>query len=130
MKPFAVILAGAALTLAASGPASTIELEGDPAAGQRAYSLCLSCHAVHEEAERIGPHLVNIFGREAGVVEGFDYSQALAESGVIWETSSLDAFIANPHDFIPGNRMAFAGIRDAQRRADIIAYLREVSEEE
>lgn len=121
--------AGAVVALMATAQVGAIELEGDPAAGQRAYSLCLSCHAVHAEAERIGPHLVAIYGREAGAVEGFDYSQALAESGVIWEESSLDAFLANPHDFIPGNRMAFAGIRDPQRRADIIAYLRQLAEE-
>jgi cytochrome c len=115
----------AALALLAGGSAA--QAEGDPAAGQRVYNTCRACHVVDQEQNRVGPHLVGIFGREAGAVEGFNYSPALKESGIVWDDDSIAAYVADPRGFIPGNRMAFAGVRREADIENLLAYLREAT---
>ena len=107
--------------------AGAAHAQGDPAQGQRAFNKCRTCHEVEREQNKIGPHLVGIFGREAGAVEGFNYSDALKESGVVWDDETIAEYVRNPRDFIPGNRMAFAGIRNEQEVMDLLAYLREAT---
>ena len=114
-----------ALALLAGGSAA--QAEGDPAAGQRVYNTCRACHVVDQEQNRVGPHLVGIFGREAGAVEGFNYSPALKESGIVWDEESIAAYVADPRGFIPGNRMAFAGVRREADIENLLAYLREAT---
>ena len=93
--------------------------------GRRFFNECAVCHTTQEgAAHRVGPNLFGIVGREAGKAEGFSYSKALGESDLVWTDENLDAYIQNPQGFIPGNRMAYAGQRNAERRADIIAYLK------
>ena len=70
-----------------------------------------------------GPNLHGVFGREAGSKEGFTYSQALQDANFTWDASHLDHWLANPQTALPGNRMAFAGVRDETQRRDVIAYL-------
>jgi cytochrome c len=118
--------------LAAAGMvigASAAQAQGDPAQGQRAFNKCRACHEVEREQNKVGPHLVGIFGREAGAVEGFNYSAALKESGVVWDDETIGEYVRNPRDFIPGNRMAFVGIRNEQEIEDLLAYLREATGE-
>ena len=71
----------------------------------------------------VGPHLVGVFGREAGAVESYDYSPAMQEADVVWDAETLDTYLTDPRAYIPGNKMAFAGIRNGQERANLIAYL-------
>ena len=93
--------------------------------GRRQFNECAVCHTAKQgEANRVGPNLFGIYGSEAAMVEGFAYSSALSESGLVWTEENLDAFIENPPAFLRGNRMAYAGQRDAQKRADLIAYLK------
>lgn len=66
---------------------------------------------VEEEKNKIGPHLVGIFGRQAGSVGGFKYSDAMKSSGVVWEDETIAAYLKDPKAYIPGNRMAFPGLR-------------------
>jgi cytochrome c len=74
--------------------------------------------------QRTGPSLAGVFGRKAGTAQGFQrYSRALKEADVIWTAAALDAWLADPKQFLPGNRMTFPGIEDAKARADLIAYL-------
>lgn len=110
----------------AAGATRSAEAPQTPEArGRRQFNECAVCHTVKEgEANRIGPNLYGVIGREAGLVDGFAYSQALRNSGVVWTDEALDAFMENPQGFMRGNRMAYAGQRDAQKRADIIAYLK------
>jgi cytochrome c len=68
--------------------------------------------------------LNGLFGREAGKEDGYKYSRALAEAGFIWTEEKLEQWLAKPNAFLPGNKMAFAGIREDQDRKDLIAYLR------
>jgi S-disulfanyl-L-cysteine oxidoreductase SoxD len=104
-------------------------LEGDPAAGERVFRRCQTCHTVEEGgAQRLGPNLWSIFGREAGAHPGFTYSAAMAESELVWTGETLKEFLRDPRGFLPGNRMAFPGLRDQDDLDDIVAFLRENSD--
>jgi cytochrome c len=98
--------------------------EGDPAAGERVFRQCQACHVLDAEQNRVGPHLVGVFGREAGGVDGFNYSPAMANSGVVWDEETIAAYLADPRGYISGNRMAFPGLRNPEQIADVIAYMK------
>jgi len=106
------------------GGAGLAHAEGDPAAGERVWRQCQACHVLDAEQNRVGPHLVGIFGREAGAVDGFNYSPQMAGSGIVWDDDTIAAYLADPRGYIPGNRMAFAGLRQEQQILDVIAYMR------
>ena len=93
-------------------------------AGRRVFAQCRSCHTIDEGAgNRVGPNLHGVFGREIGSVEGFSYSRPVQEASFVWDAEQLDHWLQNPQTFLPGNRMAFAGVRDETQRRDLIAYL-------
>ncbi len=100
-------------------------LTGDPAAGRRVFVRCQTCHVIEEGVNRVGPSLYGIFGRTAGTVDGFRYSNANANSGVVWDAEIMFEYLENPRAFMPGTIMAFPGIRSAQERADVIAYIKD-----
>jgi cytochrome c len=96
----------------------------DPARGELLGLACAACHRFRaEQGTLIGPHLQGVFGRPAASVEGFDYSEALRASGLVWTPRSLEAWLANPAGFVEGTTMAFTGYRSADDRRDLIAYL-------
>lgn len=98
---------------------------GDAKQGAQLYEQrCGGCHSV--DASRIGPLHRNVFGRKAGAAPDYDYSPALRKSIVRWDETSLNAWLANPEKFIPGQRMNYA-VDNAADRGDLIAYLRSVS---
>ena len=105
----------------ASGARSGATARGDPANGERIYGRCLACHAL--QYDRTGPRHCGLLGRKAGSVPGFDYSEAMKRSGIVWNAATLDRFLANPLGTVPGTTMGYAGIADARERADLIAYL-------
>jgi cytochrome c len=98
---------------------------GDPARGADLFGrACAACHSLQPGRNKTGPSLAGVVGRKAGDLPSFHrYSPALKNSGVTWDPAALDAWIKDPQAFIPGNRMPFRGIPDAQARADIVAYL-------
>ena len=98
--------------------------DGDAAKGEKVYRKCKACHALEAGKNKIGPSLHGVFGRKAGGVDGFKYSAAMAESGLVWDESTMDQYLANPKTFIPKNRMAFPGIKKEDDREDLIAYLK------
>lgn len=116
-----------------AGPAfaqdDAAELIGDAGRGAQVYRTCVTCHQIGPGAEnRTGPHLNGIFGRRAGSVEGFDYSDAMDRAhgdGLTWDYARLDAYIENPRALVSGTRMSFRGIKDRQDRHDVLAYLRQ-----
>jgi len=121
---FVGLLAGAPAPGGAAGA-------GDPERGAELFRSCAACHALAPGAHRTGPSLAGIFGQEAGTVSGFTrYSDALEAADVVWDRDALDAWLADPAGFIPGNRMTFRGIPDADARADLIAYLEAATAEE
>jgi cytochrome c len=99
--------------------------EGDYEAGRRVFAQCRSCHTIEAGGpNRVGPNLHGLFGREIGSAAGFAYSPAVEQASFVWDGAQLDEWLANPRTFLPGNRMAFAGVRDATQRRDLIAYLK------
>jgi cytochrome c len=101
------------------------ELAGaDVARGELLGLACAACHRFRvEEGTLIGPNLQGVFGRRAASVEGFNYSPALRESGLVWTPRSLEAWLANPAGFVEGTTMPFTGYRSAADRRDLIVYL-------
>jgi cytochrome c len=121
-RPAAILLAAAAL-IGAAAAAPAARAEGDAAAGETVFKRsCAFCHSLDPAAKKQGPHLDGLIGRPAGSVAGFNYSPALAQSGIVWSADSLDAFLAAPTRRVPGNKMS-VGVPSEKNRADLIAYL-------
>lgn len=93
-------------------------------AGAEAFEICGACHAVERDGETlIGPGLWGIVGKPVASEPGFDYSDALLAFGGTWTLERLEKLIENPNAVVPGNTMGFYGVRNARQRADILAYL-------
>ena len=112
------------------GPALAQEPAGDPEAGAKVFGKCRACHAVEPGVNRVGPTLHGVVGREVASAPGFDYSPAMRAwaGGKTWTPELLDAFLADPRHTVIGTTMVFAGVRDPQDRADLLAYLESLSE--
>lgn len=128
MPQFGSIALRLVLAAALFSPLATIAWGGgDPARGERVFQRCYACHSVKaDEGNLQGPSLRRILGRPAAVVPGFDYSEAMrqrASEGLVWDAEALDAYIADPDSVVPGTVMSIPPLRDAQDRADLIAYL-------
>ena len=105
--------------------ASVAAVHGDARKGKAAYAQCLACHAL--ERDVVGPRHCGLFGRRAGSVPRFDYSPAMKRSTLIWDEKTLDRFLADPAKAVPGTSMTFGGIADPKERADLIAWLEQVT---
>ncbi len=116
--------AGAAAP-AAEEPITARLAKADPAKGEKAVGACKACHTFEKGgANKIGPHLYDVYGRAKAGVGGFGYSAAMkAKAGETWEAEQLDGFLKNPKAYMPGTIMAFAGLGKPDTRADIVAYL-------
>lgn len=92
--------------------------------GELLSYACQACHSLDAGGpSQIGPNLFAMFGREAGSVEGFDYSPAMRDLDLVWTSEALDRWLADPVGFLPGTTMAFTGYRSAEDRRALIAYL-------
>jgi cytochrome c len=92
------------------------------AAGQSAFVQCAACHST-DGSNGVGPSLKGIVGRSSASVSGFAYSNAMKRAQLQWTAEQLDKYIASPQTVVPGNVMPYAGMADATRRADLVAYL-------
>ncbi|RKK04171.1 cytochrome c family protein [Pseudoroseomonas wenyumeiae] len=114
-----------AVLLTALPPAMAQEVPaGNAEAGQAIYNRqCMVCHSVQAGQNKVGPSLAGVFGRHAAEAPKFNYSPALKEANKTWDAATLDSYLADPRGYIPGARMIYAGLKDTQQRADVIAYL-------
>jgi len=113
-----------ALVLCIAWPAA--DAAPDVARGEQIYARCQACHAL--AYDRVGPRHCGLFGRVAGSVAQFGYSPAMRNSRIVWNDKSLDVFLAHPLKTVPGTTMTYAGIPDANERADLIAFLKHANE--
>ena len=102
---------------------SALARAADPEKGKAVFEQCAACHSLGDPGDYDGPTLNGVIGRKAGSLEDYRYSAAMKRSDVTWDATSLDKYVTDPQAFIPGNRMAFAGISDKAQRDDLIAYL-------
>ena len=114
-----VVLVG---TLAILTNGASTASAADVAHGEHVFGACAACHA-KDHTNRSGPGLEGVVGRTAGTVPGFHYSHAMKSVGLVWDDQHLDAYLTSPQKAVPGNTMPFAGIANAQDRADLISYL-------
>ncbi len=123
---------GADTAVAAAAPAEETEplpvllAAGDAESGAKVARKCTACHTFDQGgANKVGPNLWGVIGRTKGAVDGFGYSSAMADHGGDWGYQEMFDFLTKPKDYLPGTKMAFAGLRKPADVADIIAYMRE-----
>lgn len=116
-----------ALVFGATAVAYASEI-GDPERGADYWSECKGCHQIGLGAKnKIGPQLNGIFGRNAASARGFKYSKSMQRAGrdgLVWRLETLNAYVENPKVLVSGTRMSYRGLKDPQKRADLLAYLR------
>ena len=101
----------------------------DAAAGEKVYAQCRACHQVGPTAKNVvGPVLNGLFGRKSGTIEGYSYTAANKNSGIVWDEAAFDEYIRDPKARIPGTKMIYAGLKDEQRIKDLTAYLKQFDE--
>ena len=101
---------------------------GDPALGKRQVAPCMACHTFDAGGpNKIGPNLHGIIGRTAGTKSDYTYSAAMKKAGFVWDAAKIDQYITKPQAMVPGNKMSFIGVPNADTRANIIAYLEEAT---
>ena len=123
-----LVSAAAALAWAVTGSAVMAQ---DAENGQDLFRQCRACHQVGAGAKNlVGPHLNGIVGRKGGSVDGFSYSDANKKAGaggLVWTDENLAKYLENPREFMPGTKMAYAGMKDKGDRDDLIAYLKKAA---
>lgn len=113
----------AAALLGVAGQASAQDAE----AGKKVFNRCKACHTVDAPTNKVGPHLDGIIGRKAASLPDFSYSDAMkakGAGGLVWDEASLTSYLTDPKGFIPGNKMAFAGLKKPEDVANLVAYLK------
>lgn len=122
MKRTVGILPLAAVLLAYA----TLAAAEDVKEGQKSFNKCRACHTVGETARNgVGPMLNGLFGRKAGTIEGFKYSEANKNSGIIWDEKNFGEYIKDPKKFMPGNQMTFIGIKSDKEIENLTAFLKQ-----
>lgn len=106
------------------GTPAYASLKGDPAAGKTAFNACRACHVATSTENRIGPTLHGVVGRMSGSVSDYSYSTANKALRIVWSEPVLNEYLLAPQAYMPGTKMTYAGLKDAQKRADVIAYLK------
>lgn len=114
-------------TLATAVMLVTPAAAGDAALGQKVFNKCKACHEAADVKNKVGPGLKGLFGRKAGSVEGYAYSDAMKNSGITWDEGTLKSYLADPKAVVPGTKMSFAGLKKEEEIENIIEYLEEAT---
>jgi cytochrome c len=115
------------LALMFATAASMPAVAADVARGEQLWRKCASCHTLDANGRnRAGPRLHGIFGRTAGSVPNYTYSEALKTSGIVWNDATLDAYIKDAEAFVPGTKM-YGGLSQDTDREDLLAFLKAAS---
>ena len=111
---------------------ATAAVAEGPDLGARAWLQCRACHSLKaDEPDKVGPNLHGLFGAKAATLRpAFAYSPALKAAGLVWDAATLDRWIENPAAVVPGTRMAYVGLPDAERRRALIAFLETATHQE
>jgi cytochrome c len=118
------LIIAAGVIVATASAAMTQAMAQDVAKGENSFHKCLPCHSIGDGAEnKIGPELNGIDGRHSGSVDGFDYSDANKNSGIVWNEAKFKEYIQDPRGVVPGTKMIFAGIKNPQEINDLWAYV-------
>ena len=104
----------------------SIAYAADPVKGKKVFKKCVACHSLQEGKNKIGPSLYNLLGRKAGSVDGYKYSKAMKNSGVVWDEESLDKFLTKPRKFIKRTKMSFRGIKKKSLRDALISFFKQL----
>lgn len=128
-----ILIAAAVGALGLAGAPAVTQAEAldkaRAAAGEIIFrDRCRICHSPDTEHASYGPPLVNVVGRRAGSVEGYEYSEALSNSGLVWTPEALRAWIANNDGLMPGTKMRHVGVTDVTEQDFILAYLASISD--
>ena len=105
---------------------TTAALAGDVKAGKKVFKKCKACHKMKAGKNGVGPHLAGVIGREAGAVEGFKYSKAMAGSGLVWDAETLTGFLTKPKKYLKGTKMTFNGLKKPADVENVLAYIASV----
>lgn len=121
---------GGAAAPVAEEPIAVRLAKADPAKGEKAVAACKACHTFEKGgANKVGPHLFDVYGRNEGSIAGFGYSAAMkGRNDKTWDADALDHFLKSPKAYVPGTIMAFAGIAKPETRADVVAYLNSLAD--
>jgi nitrite reductase (NO-forming) len=103
--------------------AAPTNIKGDVIAGRQVFRKCQACHSLTPGKNLVGPSLAEVLGRKAGSLPNYNYSTAMKNADIVWNEKTLDAYLADPQKFVPGNKMPFPGLKTDHDRTDIIAYL-------
>ncbi|CAN7302581.1 cytochrome c family protein [Phenylobacterium sp. LjRoot164] len=111
----------AAVLASLPAPYNTADIDN----GKAKFAMCRSCHTIVEGGANLtGPNLHGVFGRKAGALENYKYSEAVKNAGFVWDAEHLDKWLAEPRTFLPGTKMTFAGLKSEKDRIDLIAFLK------
>jgi cytochrome c len=129
VPPEAAAAASSAESAPAAAPIEERPASADAKRGEADVKVCEACHNFAKGAGvKVGPPLYGVVGRAKGSAVGFEYSEAIKSKDKAWTYADLDLFLTNPRAYAPGTKMTFAGESDPAKRADIIAYLRSLSD--
>ena len=135
MRKFTALAALALLSACGSKPAdeASSSTEGTDSNGTQtasadarpaAWGQCAACHTIAKDAPNgLGPNLWGVAGTKAGDIKGYEFSPAMKASGLVWDEATLDKYLTNPRQVVPGTKMSFGGISDAAKRKELITWL-------
>lgn len=119
------------LAICVSGISGVTLADGDPEQGKEIFKQCGACHTIEAGGpNNVGPNLHGVLGKHAATNHqaDFDYSAALKASGLTWDDATLDKWIRNPAELVPGTKMEFVGLSSKQKREAVLAYLKQAAQ--